>query len=137
MLVLVSCKNESKDSDISNNVESKSTNDANNEAKAFNFNDNRQLKGDFIYYADAAVLQTPSEVYAVVIDSMMHELNDAVAEFKKEPTDMVPVAIRAKITPKPENEEGWENRIQILEIIKVYKPKPENNNVIKLEKKTN
>jgi len=56
----------------------------------------KQLKGEFIYYADAAVLQTSSEVYGVVIDSMMHVLENQAKEFKKESTDMVPVAIRGE-----------------------------------------
>ncbi len=80
------------------------------------------LKGDFIYYGDAAVLQTHREVYAVIVDDKMHELNKLALEYKKEDTDMVPVEIRGKITPKPENEEGWPYRVAIKEILKVSKP---------------
>ncbi len=36
------------------------------------------MTGDFIYYADAAVLQTPKEIYGVVIDDKMHELENVV-----------------------------------------------------------
>jgi len=90
------------------------------------------LKGDFVYYADAAVLQTHAEVYAVIIDMKMHELDDQVQKYKKEATDMVPVEIRGKITPKLEGEEGWPYRVEIKEILHVYKPNPEDNNVIKL-----
>jgi len=90
------------------------------------------LKGEFIYYADAAVLQTPTEVYAVIIDKKMHELNEQVKKYKILDTDMVPVEVRGKISPKPENEEGWPFRIEIKEILKVSKPKPEDNNVVKL-----
>jgi hypothetical protein len=90
------------------------------------------LKGDFVYYADAAVLQTHAEVYAVVIDSKMHELDDLIKEHKQEATDMIPVEIRGKITPKPADEEGWPYRVEIKEILNVYKPDPKDNNVIKL-----
>ena len=90
------------------------------------------LKGEFIYFADAAVLQTPSEVYAVIIDEKMYELNEQVKKYKKLDTDMVPVEIRGKVTPKPENEEGWPFRIEIKEIISITKPNPEDNNVVKL-----
>ena len=96
----------------------------------------KQLKGEFIYYADAAVLQTQTEVYGVVIDSMMHVLQDQVKEYKKESTDMVPVAIRGEVTAKPEGEEGWPFNVKILEVLKVYQPQAENNNVIKIEKQT-
>jgi len=96
----------------------------------------KQLKGEFIYYADAAVLQTPTEVYGVVIDSMMHVLESQVKEFKKETTDMVPVTVKGKISAKPEGEEGWPYRVEILEVLRIYPPKADNNNVIKIEKQT-
>ena len=92
------------------------------------------LKGEFIYYADAAVLETPSEIYGVVIDNKMHELDKQVQPYKKLPTDMVPVEIKGKIIPKPDNEEGWPFRVEIKEIIKVSKPNLEDNNVVTLGK---
>lgn len=90
------------------------------------------LKGDFIYYADAAVLQTHREVYGVVIDEKMHELNERVKAYQKDVTDMIPVEVRGKIIPKPENEEGWAFRVQIKEILNVSEPNPDDNQVIKL-----
>ena len=92
------------------------------------------LKGDFIYFADAAVLQTHKEVYGVIIDEKMHELNDQIQKYKVEVTDMVPVEIRGKITPKPEGEEGWPFRVEIKEILNVSKPNPQDNEVIKVGK---
>lgn len=89
------------------------------------------LKGEFIYYADAAVLQTHREMYAVVIDEKMHELDEMAKTFKKEPTDFVHVEIRGKITPKPENEEGWPYRVEIKEILNV-KAAEESSEVVKL-----
>lgn len=90
------------------------------------------LRGDFLYLADAAVLQTHREVYAVVIDEKMHELDAKVKAFKKEDTDMIPVEVRAKITPKPKDEEGWDYRVEIKEILKVSKPDTTNTDTIKL-----
>ena len=90
------------------------------------------LKGEFLYLADAAVLQTHREVYAVVIDEKMEELNDMVKPYKKEDTDMIPVEIRAKITPKPADEEGWPYRIEIKEILAVSEPDESRNDVIKI-----
>ena len=88
------------------------------------------LKGDFIYYADAAVLQTHKEVYAVIINDKMHELNDQAKSYKEADTDMVPVEIRGKITPKPENEEGWPFRVEIVEILNISKPDPNKGQII-------
>lgn len=89
------------------------------------------LKGEFIYYADAAVLQTHREMYAVIIDDKMHELDNMAKTFKKEATDFVQVEIRGKITPKPENEEGWDYRVEIKEILNV-KAAEKSNEVVKL-----
>ena len=44
---------------------------------------------------------------------------------------MVPVEIRGKIIPKPENEEGWPLRVEIKEILNISKPKSEDN-IVKL-----
>lgn len=125
--VLISCKNKSKketDADV-NSADG-------NERTAKQSDGLTLLKGDFIYFADAAVLQTHREVYGVIIDEKMHELNKQVQQYKIEATDMVPVEIRGKIIPKPENEEGWPYRVEIKEILKVSKPSPEDNEVIKL-----
>ena len=90
------------------------------------------LKGNFLYMADAAVLQTHREIYGVVIDEKMHELNDQVKKYKKADTDMVPVEIRGEIKPKPEDEEGWDYRVTIKEILNVTAPEETNEDVIKL-----
>ena len=90
------------------------------------------FKGEFVYLADAAVLQTDDDIYAVIINEKMHELDDMVKQYKNETTDMVPVEIRGIKTPKPENEEGWAFRIEITEIINVFEPDPETNSVIKI-----
>jgi len=90
------------------------------------------FKGEFVYLADAAVLQTEDDIYAVIIDDKMHELDEMVKKYKQEDTDMVPVEIRGIKTQKPEGEEGWEYRIQITEIINVFEPNPDENSVIKI-----
>nr|WP_321246267.1 hypothetical protein [uncultured Psychroserpens sp.] len=93
------------------------------------------IHGDFIYYADAAVLKTPTKMYGVVVNEKMKELQKQVEAFKKEDTDMVPVTIRGRMFKKDTNEEGWEDRIEIKEILKVSPPNPEANDVIKIGNK--
>ena len=123
--VIVSCKN---------NTNSSVTSESDIHEKTETQNDNLTLlKGDFLYYADAAILQTKNEIYGVIINEKMHELHDKIKVYKEEDTDMVPVEIKGIIVPKPENEEGWEFRVDIKEILKVSKPKKENNQVIKLQ----
>jgi len=127
LTVFINCKNDSKA-----NTE-KGTILADGPEKTAKQSDGLTLlKGDFIYFADAAVLQTHKEVYGVIIDEKMHELDKRVQQYKTEATDMVPVEIRGKIIPKPENEEGWPYRVEIKEILNVSKPNLEDNEVIKV-----
>lgn len=122
-LVMFACKNEAKkDVDLEEN-----------RAKSYDPNDGfTTVKGDFVYYGDAAVLQTPKEIYGVVIDENMHLLDQQVKTFKKEATDMVPVTVRVRKFKKDSLEEGWPLRVEIKEILKVEAPNPESEDVIKL-----
>ena len=90
------------------------------------------MTGEFIYYADAAVLQTTNEIYGVVIDDKMHELDDQAKPHKVNDTDMVSVTVKVRRFEKPENEEGWPYRVEIKEILKVEKPVTKKQDIIKL-----
>ncbi len=133
VIAFVSCKNEKKTEEKNNTVENLEKTEKQNDGLTL-------LKGEFIYYTSpedtigAAVLQTHSEIYAIVINDKMRELNAQVQKYKTEDTDMVPVEIRGKITPKPEDEEGWDFRVEIKEILTVIKPNPENNEIITIGK---
>ncbi|WP_400075521.1 hypothetical protein [Winogradskyella sp. R77965] len=117
------CKNEAK---TEVNLEE-------NRAKSYDANDGLiTMKGEFVYYGDAAVLQAPNEIYGVVIDDNLRLLEEQVKPFKKEATDMVPVTVRVRKFEKPEGEEGWPYRVEIKEILKVEAPNPNKEDVIKL-----
>lgn len=123
LLCFISCKNETK---TEVNLEE-------NRAKSYNVNDGLiTMKGEFVYYEDAAVFQTSNEIYGVVIDENMHQLETQVKVFKKEATDMVPVTVRVRRFEKAEGEEGWQYRVEIKEILKVEAPDPNKEDVIKL-----
>ena len=47
------------------------------------------LKGEFVYYDGAAVLQTHAEIYGVLLTNKFEELNQQAQEFKTNPTDHV------------------------------------------------
>ena len=93
------------------------------------------MQGEFIYYADAAVLKTTNKIYGVVIDDVVQDLQTQVKLFKKEDTDMVPVTVRGRLFKKDPNEEGWEDKIEIKEILKVSAPSLDANDVIKIGNK--
>ena len=92
------------------------------------------LKGDYLYYTDAAILQTPTEVYGVVLDDEAIALDKKVKPYKVLDTDMVPVEVKGEIIPKSEGEEGWPFKVKIVEILNVTKPAPEKKDVITLGK---
>ena len=131
LVVLAGCKNDSKTEDTS--TKTKSIDIDSPERTEKQSDGLTLLKGEFVYYADAAVLQTHKEVYGVIIDDKMHELHEMAEKFKNERTDYVTVEIRGKITPKPNDEEGWPYRVAIKEILKITPSNPESNNVVKLE----
>ncbi|MUU79832.1 hypothetical protein [Winogradskyella endarachnes] len=125
-LALFSCKNENNNTSV--DLEE-------NRAKSYDQNDGFiTVKGLYVYYRDAAVLETKQEIYGVVIDDNLQLLEKEVKPFKKEATDMVPVTVRVRKFKKPEGEEGWPYRVEIKEILKVEAPNPESNDVIKLAK---
>lgn len=94
--------------------------------------DVRELTGNFTYYADAAVLQTKNELFGVVEDAKSLELVKMAEPLKDQPTDEVKVTLKVKVTKKPEHEEGWEHRVEIIDILTVSKIDQESSNIIKL-----
>ena len=92
----------------------------------------REISGNFIYYDDAAVLQTNSELFGVIQNDKYDELIKKSMPLKGQATDEVAVTLKAKVSKKPEGEEGWDNRVEIIDIIKVSKVNPEDSDIIKL-----
>ena len=123
---LTSCKNNSKSENKDDSETKTERTEKQNDGLVL-------LKGEFVYFADAAVLQTnPSSIYGVIVNDKMHELDKLAQQYKTEPTDYVFVEIRGEIIPKPENEEGWPFRINIKEILNVSKSQNVDE-IIKLE----
>jgi len=121
-----SCKNENKKETTEESIETK------DERTAKQSDGLTLLKGEFVYYADAAVLQTHSQIYGVILNNKVEELNTKAKPFKNDATDFVMVEIRGKISPKPEGEEGWDNRVEIKEILNVSALKSNTESVVKL-----
>ena len=90
------------------------------------------LKGDFLFMDGAAVLQTHNEIYGVVVDDKMRELDEMVQKYKSEATDMVPVTIRGKVSNEKDDKILWENKVEIKEILQVSAPDPKKKDVIKI-----
>jgi hypothetical protein len=78
-----------------------------------------EIKGDFIYIADAAVIKGDDFIYGVEVDSMLMELVKKTEPFKKGIFDMVPVVIEGNLHLKEKNTEGWDTIVKLTKIITV------------------
>lgn len=123
-LFLGSCKDANSSSEASENKVA--------EAKANSNEDLITMKGNFVYHQDAAVLQTPTQIYGVVINSKMNELDKQAQKFKKVDTDMVSATVKVNRFQNPSGE-GWPYLVEIREIFKVEAIE-QTNDVIQLAK---
>lgn len=124
VIISVSCKNETKsETELSNSNEV--TEDQGDGLSSF--------KGEFVYYADAAVMKVNGEMYGVVINEKMHELDKMAEPYQQDYTDYVTAEVKGKLIEKPANEEGWPYRIDIKEIISVEKSQENKDDTIILE----
>lgn len=90
------------------------------------------IKGEFVYYGDAAVLQSRSKIYGVYVTDKMLELHKQAKQYKKAPTDMVQVEIKGRINTKKHDKILWEEKIEVVEILSVSPTKNESNNIVEL-----
>ena len=116
-IAFVGCKNDSKSAVVEKDQDPQ---------------DIRELTGNFTYFDDAGVLQTKSELFGVIKDDKSRELIKKAEPLKDQPSDEVKVTLKVKVSKKPKHEEGWENRIEIIDILSVSKVADKNNNVIKI-----
>ena len=120
----MSCKNETKsETELSNS----------NEVTENQGDGLSSIKGEFVYYADAAVMNVNGQMYGVVINEKMHELDKMAEPYQEDPTDYVTAEVKGKLIEKPANEEGWPYRIDIKEIISVEKSQENKDDTIILE----
>ncbi len=86
-------------------------------------NESDLIRGEFIFIDDAAVIKGTDFIYGVVINDLTHELAKKIEPLQREEYDMVPVVIKGIVKPNPE--EGWEEIVEIKEIIGVSAPTSE------------
>lgn len=84
------------------------------------------LQGQFIFLSNEAVLKGNNFIYGITIDSMALKLAEKVKPFKNENFDMVPVTVKAKII-KNSRTAGWDESIEIREVLEVPANKPAPN----------
>jgi len=93
------------------------------------------LTGEFLFIekdnhtGPAAVINKGTEVYGVVIDDKMKELQKRCDAFKKDKYDMIPVVVKGIIKPNPV-ENAWKELVEIKEIVSVTAPKADQEKAI-------
>ncbi len=105
-LTVLSCKNEQK-------TEKADSTETQNDGTEV-------LKGHFVLYDGAAVLQTENKIYGVLLTDKAYELDNLAKKHKSEPTDMVRVEIKGKVTTKSHDKIRWPNKLEITEILNVW-----------------
>lgn len=106
-----------------------------NRAKSYDQNDGYvTIRGEFIYDEDknAGVLQTPSEIYGVIVDDNVKLLNEKVKPFKTDMYTTVPVTVRVKKIENSTDVNTWKYKVEIKEILKVEAPDTTKEDVIKI-----
>ena len=104
---------------ISFSCDSKQDKVVSNEVVETKNNDLIILSGDYVFYNNAAVLQTNKNVYGIVINEKVNELNQRLTSIKKDEFDFIPVILKGKLQNKKEDEEGWSVKLEITEIVEI------------------
>ncbi|AUS05566.1 hypothetical protein [Pseudotamlana carrageenivorans] len=102
------------------------------ENTVFNNDELTTIKGEFVYFDGVGVIQTNHQIYGVLGSKKLEELNSQADKIKTEPTDMVLVEIKGKVTDQKDDVILWENKVDIVEILKVAPNPKENNEVVKI-----
>ena len=89
------------------------------------------LTGEFLFYNNAAVLNTGTEIYGVVIDDKLHELHSQALTVQKDSFDMVQVYIKGVISEN-NDEEGWPQVVAVKVIDSVAPSAPLTNQMIEI-----
>lgn len=129
-LLIISCKNDAKSNDKANETDTQEQTGVTTTRTVGKTNDT--FSGMFLYLEDnkAAVLQTAgSQVYGIVIDEKMKELNKQCQQYKTNDYDMVPVVFRGIKKPNPVKN-AWKEIIEIKEILSVQKPNGNDGTII-------
>ena len=81
------------------------------------------LKGSFIFFDDAAVLQTSDAIYGVYLNDKAIELNKISIQYKNIASDAVSVELKGNISTETHDKILWEKKFEIIEIISIESKK--------------
>ena len=88
------------------------------------------LKGDYMFFEDAAVLQASNEIYGVYLNDKAIALDEASKKFKATPTDVIIAEVKGRVSTEKHEKILWEKKFEIIEIISISSKKETNNTLI-------
>ena len=88
------------------------------------------IEGNYIFFDDAAVLQTSNEIYGVYLNNKTFELNEKLKELNLEQSDEIITKLKGIISTEKHEKILWEKKIEIIEIIKISTKKQRNKTLI-------
>ncbi|MGC6525566.1 MAG: hypothetical protein ACON30_04735 [Flavobacteriaceae bacterium] len=88
------------------------------------------IKGSYIFFEDAAVLQTKDEIYGVYMNEKTLELNEKAKALKAKTSEIIYVELKGNISTEEDEKIKWEKKFDIVEIISVSQKKQAKNTLI-------
>ena len=91
------------------------------------------VEGSYIYFEDAAVLQTKNEIYGVFLNEKALELNKKAESYNSNSNNFIYVTVKGIVTTKKDKKILWDKKLEIVEIESITKiEQEEQKNTLKL-----
>ncbi|MBK86493.1 MAG: hypothetical protein CMC86_04755 [Flavobacteriaceae bacterium] len=88
------------------------------------------IEGNYIFFDDAAVLQTSNEIYGVYLNNKTFDLNEKLKKLNLEQSDEIITKLKGIISTEKHEKILWEKKIEIIEIIEISTKKQRNKTLI-------
>ena len=88
------------------------------------------IKGSYIFFDDAAVLQTNNEVYGVFMNAKALELNKSAEQYRTTPSEIIYVELKGIVSTEEDDKIKWEKKFDIKEIVSISTQKEKRNTLI-------
>ena len=92
------------------------------------------LEGTFIFFDDAAVLQSTNEIYGIYIDDKSIDLIEKAKKLKTKESDEIKVLLGGQVSTEEHDVIKWPQKFKINEIIDINVIKKKDNSIIFEEK---
>lgn len=88
------------------------------------------IEGNYIYFDDAAVLQTKDDIYGVYLTEKALELNQKSETTKRSPADYIVVKVKGIVSTEQDEKILWDKKLEIIEIVSITSKEEADNTLI-------